>query len=125
MEYQVKPGKLQAAAILVLINGILNILSAGLITLLIVIGTLGIGLICLPILILPFILGVFEIVYGANLMSEPPRVERPNQTLAVFEMACILYGNVLSLAVGIISLVFYSDPEVKAYFDSLNAEAAE
>jgi hypothetical protein len=31
----------------------------------------------------------------------------------------------LSLAVGIISLVFYSDPEVKAYFDSLGAETAE
>jgi hypothetical protein len=125
MDYQAKPGKLQAAAILVLINGILNILSAGLITLLIVIGTLGIGLICLPILLLPFILGVFEIIYGVNLMAEPPRVERPNQALAGFEIACILYGNVLSLAVGIISLVFYSDPEVKAYFDSLGAEPAE
>jgi len=125
MEHQMKPGKLQAVGILVLINGILNILSAGVITLLIVIGTLGIGLLCLPILILPLILGVFEIIYGANLIPEPSRVDRPNQTLAVLEIACILYGNVLSLAVGIISLVFYSDPEVKTYFDSLNAETAE
>ncbi|MCK6540124.1 MAG: hypothetical protein L6Q26_08695, partial [Anaerolineales bacterium] len=37
-----------------------------------------------------------------------------------FEIAAVLAGNVFSMAVGILALVFYNDAEVKNYFARLN-----
>jgi hypothetical protein len=38
----------------------------------------------------------------------------------MLEILCVLTGNVFSMIVGILSLVFYNDPQVKEYFSSLN-----
>jgi hypothetical protein len=67
---------------------------------------------------------VFEVIYGARLLQVPPRPTQPSQILAVFEIAMILSGNVVSLVVGILALVFYGDPRVRAYFAALNAPGA-
>lgn len=112
-----KPGKVQAIAIMVLINGILNILwalgaSAGALFSLI-------GIFCVPITILPGVLGIFEILYASNLLSITPKPNQNGQTIAILEIACILAGNVVSLVVGILVLVFASDPEVKDWFARL------
>ena len=116
-----RPGMVQAITIMTLINGILNILASISVTGAIVIGTLGIGLICAPFTILPIVLGIFEIIYATNLMANPPKVKQPNQTIAILEIVCILIGNVVSLVVGILALVFYNDEEVKNYFAQLNS----
>jgi len=118
--YSSKPGKIQAIAIMTLINGILNILAALGLTATIVLGTLGIGLLCAPITILPGVLGIFEIIYAANLLANPPKPTKPSQAIAIMEICCIIVGNVVSLVVGILALVFYNDPEVQAYFATLN-----
>ena len=117
---QSRPGMVQAIAIMTLINGILNILAAIGITATVVLGTLGIGLLCAPITISPLALGIFEIIYATNLLANPPKVKQPNQLIAILEIACIIIGNVVSLVVGILALVFYNDEEVKAYFAKLN-----
>lgn len=114
-----KPGKVQTISILVLISGILNVFGGGLLALLIIIGTLGIGILCAPVLILPMILGVVEIVYGINLLSDPPKVKELSQPIAVLEICSILFANVFAVVVGIISLVFLNDDEVKSYFSAL------
>ena len=79
-----------------------------------------IGFVCVPITILPTILGIFELIYAAKLFSDPPQVGKPSTNIAVFEIACVVTGNVFSMAVGILSLVFYDDTIVKNYFAQLN-----
>ena len=79
-----------------------------------------IGVICTPLTFLPTILGVFELIYAAKLFSNPPQAVQPSSNLAIFEIACVLTGNVFSMAVGILSLVFYNDTVVKDYFARLN-----
>jgi hypothetical protein len=118
-----KPGTVQAIAIMTLINGILNILWGFGVTGSIVLGTLGFGLLCSPVTILPLILGIFEIIYAAKLLANPPQPARPSQAIAIMEICCILVGNVISLVVGILALVFYNDAAVKAYFAKINGQA--
>jgi hypothetical protein len=79
-----------------------------------------VGIICTPLTILPTILGIFEIIYAAKLFSNPAQPVQPSTNIAIFEIACILTGNVFSMAVGILSLVFYNDMVVKDYFARLN-----
>lgn len=79
-----------------------------------------IGAICVPLTILPTLLGVFELIYAAKLFSNPPQAIQPSTNIAVFEVACALLGNAFSMAVGILSLVFYNDSVVKDYFARLN-----
>ena len=116
-----RPGTVTAIAIMTLVNGILNIMWSLGVTVSVVIGTVGIGLICVPITILPGVLGIFEIIYGTKLLAVPPKPVQPSQTIAILEICCILVGNVISVVVGILALVFYSQPEVKAYFAEINS----
>jgi hypothetical protein len=79
-----------------------------------------VGAICLPLTILPTILGVFELIYAAKLFSNPPQDVKPSTNIAIFEVACVLAGNLFAMAVGILALVFYNDPIVKEYFSRMN-----
>ena len=79
-----------------------------------------VGIICTPLTILPTILGVFEIIYAAKLLSNPPQTVLPSTNIAIFEIACVLTGNVFAMVVGILSLVFYNDQTVREYFARLN-----
>jgi hypothetical protein len=79
-----------------------------------------VGVICTPLTILPTILGVFEIIYAAKLLSNPPQAIQPSTNVAIFEIACVLTGNVFAMVVGILSLVFYNDQIVRDYFTQLN-----
>ena len=119
----VKPGMVTAIGVLTLVNGILNILWSAGATIAIVLGTVGVGLLCAPVTILPLVLGIFEIIYGARLLSTPPQVTRPSQAIAILEICCILVGKVFSLIVGILALVFYAQPDVQDYFARLSAPA--
>jgi hypothetical protein len=64
------------------------------------------------------------VIYAAKLFSEPAQITRPSTNIAVLEIVCVLAGNVFSMAVGILSLVFYNDTIVKNYFASLNGNPA-
>lgn len=118
-----KPGKVQAIAIMTLLNGIFNIFYGLLITAAIVFGTLGIGIICSWLTILPTVLGIFEIIYAAKLLAVPPQPVKSSKTIAILEIVAILAGNIISAVVGILALVFYDDPMVKGYFARLNRQA--
>ena len=118
----VKPGKVQAITIMMLINGILNILAGLGMTASIILGTFFVGTICAPVTILPAILGVYEVIYAARLLSEPPKAVRNIQTIAVFEIVAVICGMGISLVVGILNLVFLSEPEVKAYLEIIPPE---
>ena len=118
----VKPGKVQAITIMMLVNGILNILAGLGVTASIVLGTIGIGIICAPITILPAVLGIFEVINASRLLTEPVRPVKNLQTIAVLEIVAVICGLGLSAVVGILNLVFLSEPEVKNYLASIPPE---
>ena len=119
-----KPGLVTAIAVMTLVNGILNLLWGLGVTASIVLGTLGLGLLCAPVTILPSILGIFEIIFGARLLAAAPVGVRPSRAIAILEICAIVAGNFISLVVGILVLVFYADTSVKDYFARLNPSQA-
>lgn len=114
-----KPGLFTAIAVMTLTSGIIN-LFWGFIASATALGTL-VGIVCLPITILPTILGVFEIIYAAKLLSAQPQPVKPSQSIAVLQILTFLIGNVFSMVVGILSLIFYNDVNVREYFNQINA----
>lgn len=117
-----KPGLFTAIALMTLVSGIIN-LFWGFIASATALGTL-VGIVCLPITILPTILGIFEIIYAAKLLSVQPQPTQPSQAIAVFEIMTIVFVNVFSMVVGILVLIFYNDLSVKQYFARLNGAVA-
>ena len=115
-----KPGKVTTIATLSLISGIVNIIWGAVLTILVVIGSFGIGIICAPLTILPTVLGIFEILYATRLMADPPRPHPNAQVLAILEICGILYGNILSLVAGILALMYGNDSEVQDYYKRLS-----
>jgi hypothetical protein len=115
-----KPGLVTAIAAMTLVSGIVNVFW-GLIVLSGPALASLIGIVCLPLTILPTVLGIFEIVYAAKLLGTAPQPVQPSTNIAVMEIVCILSGNVFSMIVGILALVFYNDLVVKDYFARLNA----
>ncbi len=116
--YNDSPGLFKTIAVLTLINGIVNIFW-GLIATAVVVPTIVLA--CLAVFtILPTILGIFEIIYALKLLNNPPQPVQPSTSIAILEILCVLTGNVFSMIVGILSLVFYNDPQVKEYFSNLN-----
>ena len=118
---QQKPTLVNVIAWTTLASGIVNIIW-GLAASGTALATI-IGIICTPITILPTILGVFEILYAAKLLSNPPQPVNPSTNIAIFEIACVITGNVFAMVVGILSLVFYNDQIVRDYFAGLNGKA--
>ena len=116
--YGEQPSLVKTIAVLTLINGIVNIFW-GLIATAVVVPTIVLA--CLAVFtILPTILGVFEIIYALKLLNNPPQPVQPSTTIATLEILTVLTGNVFSMIVGILALVFYSDAQVKEYFARLN-----
>ena len=113
-----KPGLFTTIAVLTLVSGIVN-LFWGFIASATALGTI-VGVVCLPITILPTILGVFEIIYAAKLLSAQPEPIQPSQTIAILEILTLFIGNLFSMVVGILALIFYNDVTVKDYFARLN-----
>jgi hypothetical protein len=120
--YPQKPSLVNVIAWTTLASGIVN-LGWGLVVSATALLTI-VGICCTPLTILPAILGIFEIIYAAKLLSTPPQVVRPATNLAVLEIVCILTGNVFTMVVGILSLIFYNDPAVKVFFARLNGDVA-
>ncbi len=113
-----KPGLITGIAVITLTSGIIN-LFWGYLASVSVLSTI-IGIVCLPITILPTILGIFEIIYGAKLLSNPSQPLKASPALASFQIASIIYGNVFSMIVGILNLIFFNDQVVKEYFARIN-----
>ena len=113
-----KPGLLTTIAVMTLTSGVIN-LFWGFVASATALGTI-IGVVCLPITILPTILGVFEIIYAAKLLSAQPEPVQPSQSIAIFEILTFLMGNIFSVVVGILTLIFYNDQSVKEYFARIN-----
>ncbi len=113
---QSKPQKVQVIAILMLISGILNLLigfglAAGFALSLVLIC-------CAPVGFLPMALGIFELIYAVRMLGSSAELPSYStvQAIAIFEIASILAGNLISLVIGIVNLVILNDPEVRPSF---------
>lgn len=124
-ERPVKPGMLEASAILTIISGGVHLL--GFVTLFIGLAifglaTVGLGCCLLPLAFLPLALGLYEIRYGLKLMANPAGVFEANRGLAILQICLIVCGNVLAFAAGLVSLLAYSDERCGRYFAALRGE---
>jgi hypothetical protein len=116
---QQKPTLVNVIAWMTLASGIVNLFWG-----LFAVAAVWWTIICIPFAILPTVLGIFEIIYAAKLLSTPPQAVQPSTTIAILEIICILAGNAFSMAVGILALVFYNDITVRDYFARLNGTLA-
>tara|TARA_B110000438_G_scaffold282435_1_gene309493 strand:+ start:217 stop:837 length:621 start_codon:yes stop_codon:yes gene_type:complete len=118
----VKPGKLQAMAIMTLVGGIIATISSiiwGIYAAITAIFTLGIGCICLIGPIYQMVAGILCIIQGSKLLGKnPDPCYAKTKKTAIMQIICIICFDVLNLTLGIISLVFLNDEEVKAYIRS-------
>lgn len=113
-----KPSLVNVIAWMTLASGIVNLFWG--IGLSLTVMVTIVGIVCVPFAILPTVLGVFEIIYAAKLLSNPPQAVQPSTNIAILEIVCILVGNIFSVVVGILALVFYNDLTVRDYFARLN-----
>ncbi|MBM3125195.1 MAG: hypothetical protein FJZ87_08990 [Chloroflexi bacterium] len=114
-----KPGLYTAIAVMTLTSGIIN-LFWGFIASVTALSTI-VGVICLPLTILPTVLGIFEIIYAAKLFSDQLQPVQPSPSMAVFQILAFVYGNIFSMVVGILNLIFFNDQAVKEYFTFRNS----
>ena len=115
-----KPGLVTAIALMTLVSGIIN-LFWGFVASATALSTI-VFVICLPITIMPTILGIFEIIYAAKLLSAQPQPVQPSTSIAVLEILTFLLGNIFSMVAGILALIFYNDLTVKEYFARINSK---
>lgn len=115
--YASPPGKVQAIGVMHLIGGIWNLLTAtGYVAY--VILSLGFGfLACCPAVAL-LVIGIFEIVSGARHLSSNHAGIAPPLGVGITEICTLALCSIVSPILGILTLVFLSDPEVKAYYQS-------
>jgi uncharacterized protein YjiS (DUF1127 family) len=111
----------QAIAIMTLIGGILATLSAtvwlgyfGLIGA----ASLGLGFVfCLwPGPYFSLVLGIMAIIKGSQLLGRHAHRQPPPNSIAIMQIINIINCDWINMTLGIISLVFLSDEEVKDYF---------
>jgi hypothetical protein len=122
-----KPDKVGAIAVLSLVDGILNVVyGLSWIFGIFVFGasTCGLGCLFVPLGAYPLVLGILEIMYASKLLPDPPRGAEPARWLAVMQIVNVLWGQIISVVVGILLLVFFDDPEVRDYLARFAPAAA-
>ena len=111
----IKPGKIQAISVMTLVGGILAILTC-----------LGIGLATVGFWIpwiYSLVLGIMATIKGSQMLgSNPAPAFASARTIAIMQIVNIINCDVVNLTLGIISLVFLNDPEVKKHLRSQGVE---
>ena len=111
----IKPGKLQAVAIMTLVGGILALLTCFGIA-------LGTMFIYIP-WIYSLVLGVMAIMKGSQMLgSNPAPAFASARTIAIMQIVNIINCDMVNLTLGIITLVFLNDPEVREHLRSQGVE---
>jgi hypothetical protein len=117
-----KPGYVQAIAIMCLVDGILSILGGASLVVVYLCGIVTVC--CTPLGIYCVVLSILEIIYATKVLPDPIQSVRPAQYLAIMQIINIVNFDPIAPTIGIISLVFYADPKVKAYFDAVQPKPA-
>jgi hypothetical protein len=103
------PGKVQAVAAMTLGGGIVMVL-------------IGLAYMASCVLLVwpgtyfSLVAGIVTIIKGSALLGGRASREAAPQTTAILQIINIVNGDIINLTLGILTLVFLSDPEVKRYF---------
>jgi hypothetical protein len=106
-----KPGKVQASAVMILVGGVYACVWA--------LGSIllsGFACCLWPGAYYGLVMGMMAIVKGSNLLGDKAYRLTPPQGIAIMMIVNIINGDLVNVTLGILVLVFLSDPEVKAYF---------
>jgi hypothetical protein len=113
--YGEKPGKVHAVAVMTLVGGILAIVHS--LVLLLALGASSLGVCCLwPGPYYGLVMGIMATVKGSQLLAEDAYRMAPPVGTAVMQVINIINLDVPNCVMGIVSLVFLNDPEVRDYF---------
>jgi hypothetical protein len=108
---QVKPGKVEAIAIMTLIGGILAAMIG------LSMAGFSAGFCCLwPGTYYSLVLGIMAIVKASALLGQNAHRERLPRTIAIMQIVNIINGDLANCVMGIIALVFTNDEQVRRYF---------
>lgn len=110
---QEHPSEVIAIAIMAIVDAVISGLG-GLVWMVTICG--------IPLGIYAIVVAVMAGMYAYKLLSRPLQPVQPNKTLAIMQIVNIITGNIFSLAFGIISLVLYDQPKVRAYFAYRNGQ---
>jgi GYF domain 2 len=107
----VRPGQVQAVAIMLLVGGILGVLTG--LTLLVIAAP---TIVCCfwPGIYLELIWGILAIIRAANMLGRDD--QGPPRTLAILQIICIINADVINCVLGIVSIVMLNAPEVVSYY---------
>lgn len=106
-----RPGKVQAIAIMTLVGGILALLLA------LGLGVGSVGVCCLwPGTSYSLVLGILGIARGSKLLSPEARWQPPPKGIAIMQIINIINGDIANCVLGILTLTFLNEPEVRRYF---------
>jgi len=120
-----RPGKVQAIAIMTLIGGIMACVYSGIGLLLLLfygivggIATMGIGCLCLlwPGPYYGVTIGILATIKGAQLLGQRAQSLPPPKGTAIMMIINIINLDVVNCVLGILILVFCSDPEVDQWY---------
>jgi hypothetical protein len=106
-----KPGILQVISVLDIINGLVNAVWGLL---------LFFGGITFILGIYAWVVATMSIIHAVRLSANPPRVTTPNKALAILQIVNFITGNLLSVVIGIVNLIIYERPEVRAFYKQLS-----
>ena len=110
-----RPGKVQAVSIMVLVGGIWGIVYGVSLLLGLGIGTCGLG--CLwPGSYYSIVMGILATMKGSKLLGQQAHFEDPPRNAAILMIINIVNFDLVCLTLGILTLVFLSDPEVEDFF---------
>lgn len=109
--YREKPGKVQAIAAMTLAGGIWALLVA------LGAGAFSSGVCCMwPGTYYSLVLGILAVLRGANLLGERAYQEPAPTVIAIMQIVNIINADFPNVVLGILTLVFLGDEEVKRYF---------
>jgi len=108
-----KPGSIQVVAVIWIVSGIITIIwGFGLV--LAAFASL-VGILCLPLSIYPFVVGIIELVYGIKLAGSTTSISKPPYFVSILEILLIFWVDVFGLIAGITTLLLLSGEDTKAY----------
>ena len=108
----VKPGALQAIAIMQLVGGIIAMLVS---------ITIALSTVFMYVpWIYSLVVGILCVVKGAQLLGSNAHLQKAPKTNAILQIINIIACDWVNLILGIVSLVLMNNPEVKAYFEPVD-----
>ncbi len=107
-----RPGPVLAIGIMAIVDAVISGMSS-LIWMITICG--------IPLGIYSIAVAIIAGIYAYRLLGTSQPVQ-PNKTLAIMQIVNLITGNIFSLAFGIISLVFYDQPQVRGYFAQRNGQ---